>query len=197
MDHASVMHGISWTEKMYDSRDKKYYRVIRDVLYENLENTRQMENNSSIFAVLDYSNTQLHNKHAHKLQTKQKNKGGESVQVRSLFQCLSFELSSSDHPFFLSSKTNNVMLDKKDNTPEGTNSGTQTDAELASLIKQNHLVSREPLFRRLEERDTKELIQGFIIEMDAKNRALRFIIEKGLFTEYGQYCANQTEGGQS
>lgn len=62
--------------------------------------------------VLDTLKITSYDKYCHYKKAEQRNRGGESVQVRSLIRCLSFDVSSSDHPSFINSKFN-VMLDTK------------------------------------------------------------------------------------
>lgn len=55
-------------------------------------------------------------------------------------------------------------------------------------IQQLHNQKRESLIKGLYNRSIQQLINDFIIEMDAKNKAYCFILESGLFNEFSNYC---------
>ncbi|MFK8283513.1 hypothetical protein [Capnocytophaga canis] len=55
-------------------------------------------------------------------------------------------------------------------------------------IQQLHNQNRESLIKGLYNRSIQQLINDFIIEMDAKNKAYYFILESGLFNEFSNYC---------
>lgn len=63
---------------------------------------------------------------------------------------------------------------------------TPTESEI-SIIKQLHSGNREGLIKNLYNRSIQQLINDFIIEMDAKNKAYYFILESGLFNEFSNY----------
>lgn len=55
-------------------------------------------------------------------------------------------------------------------------------------IQQLHGDNRESLIKGLYNRSIQQLINDFIIEMDAKNKAYYFILENGLLNEFSNYC---------
>ncbi|GIM49438.1 hypothetical protein [Capnocytophaga stomatis] len=64
---------------------------------------------------------------------------------------------------------------------------TLTESEI-SAIQNSHKENRENLIKGLYNRSIQQLINDFIIEMDAKNKAYYFILESGLFNEFSNYC---------
>jgi hypothetical protein len=44
--------------------------------------------------------------------------------------------------------------------------------------------------KELFEEPVKELIDGFLLDMDAKGKPYLFIIQAGLFSQYIEYCLN-------
>jgi hypothetical protein len=66
-----------------------------------------------------------------------------------------------------------IMLHKKDRSG--------SDAEANKRLKEIQSLFAEPL---------SEMINGFIVEMDAKNKPYLFILETGLFSQYIEYCLN-------
>lgn len=67
---------------------------------------------------------------------------------------------------------------------------TLTESEI-SAIQNSHKENRENLIKGLYNRSIQQLINDFIIEMDAKNKAYYFILESGLFNEFSNYCKNK------
>ena len=58
-------------------------------------------------------------------------------------------------------------------------------------IKKLHANNRQTLMEWLINSSTSQLIQNFLAEMDAKNRAYYFIIKSGNFDAFADYCKNQ------
>ncbi len=59
--------------------------------------------------------------------------------------------------------------------------------EAASFARQNHDQHRSILLEGLYQRSREDLIKGFLIEMNAKNQAYYFILERGYFDAFRQY----------
>lgn len=64
---------------------------------------------------------------------------------------------------------------------------TLTESEI-SAIQNSHKENLNSLIQGLYNRSIQQLINDFIIEMDAKNKAYYFILESGLFNEFSNYC---------
>ena len=62
------------------------------------------------------------------------------------------------------------------------------DNELISAIKSNHKNTRVDVVTRQINKPIGQLIDDFIIEMDAKNTAYYFILENGLLEQFSEYC---------
>lgn len=60
--------------------------------------------------------------------------------------------------------------------------------KLVERIKSNHAQANDGRYQRLMERSKSELVEGFIIEMDAKNKAYYFILEYGHLRDFQEYC---------
>lgn len=75
-------------------------------------------------------------------------------------------------------------------TPSAKHSSTTstlTESEI-SAIQNSHKENRNSLIQGLYNRSINQLINDFITEMDAKNKAYYFILENGLFNEFSNYC---------
>ena len=98
-----------------------------------------------------------------------------------------FGVSSSDLPSFYHNQTFSVMLDKKGQSKE---QYSNCIGEILSLnkISKQHDLNRQSLIKSLNNRPKEELIDDFIVEMDAKNQAYYFILENGLFMQFRDYC---------
>ena len=55
-------------------------------------------------------------------------------------------------------------------------------------IKNLHADSRQIVIKGLYNKSINELIDGFLVEMDAKNKAYYFILSQGHFEAFRQYC---------
>lgn len=62
-------------------------------------------------------------------------------------------------------------------------------------IKNFHKGNRESLINDLYGRSINQLINDFIVEMDAKNQAYYFILENGLFMQFRDYCLTNKNRG--
>jgi len=61
---------------------------------------------------------------------------------------------------------------------------------LVNLAKNNHKAHRPTLIKKLNNLSKDQLIQNFLIEMDAKNEAYYFIIESGYYQQFHDYHFN-------
>lgn len=78
-------------------------------------------------------------------------------------------------------------------TPSAKHSSTTstlTESEI-SAIQNSHKENRNSLIQGLYNRSINQLINDFITEMDAKNKAYYFILENGLLNEFSNYCKNK------
>jgi hypothetical protein len=92
-------------------------------------------------------------------------------------------------PFFYSSPNINFL---KMHYTEKSKKG-HSDGSMA--IKAMHASGRKTLIKRLYNRNIHQLINDFVVEMDAKNRAYYFILENGHLDAFKHYC--QTKPGSS
>lgn len=58
-------------------------------------------------------------------------------------------------------------------------------------IKNLHAGSRQGVINGLFNRPINQLVNDFVVEMDAKNTAYFFILENGHFDAFSDYCKNQ------
>jgi hypothetical protein len=65
-----------------------------------------------------------------------------------------------------------------------------TNKQAVSFIKKSHALEKEHVIERQLKKPIGQLIEDFIIEMDAKNKAYYFILENGLFERFKDYCKN-------
>jgi hypothetical protein len=64
--------------------------------------------------------------------------------------------------------------------------------EVATIAKLLHSKKNEAEYKQsLRNRDKEQLINDFIIEKNAKNRAYYFILESGNFDSFNAYCLNR------
>lgn len=98
-------------------------------------------------------------------------------------------------PFFNFSSTNNrsVMTYTGKKKKKSINDAKELDT-MVSEIKNRHSDSRQNLIKSLNTRSVSSLINSFLIEMDAKNRAYYFILQQGHFNAFEQYCLNRKGG---
>lgn len=61
-------------------------------------------------------------------------------------------------------------------------------------VKALHNVNRPDLIQSLYNRSIQQLINDFIVEMDAKNKAYYFILEHGHFDAFRNYCLTANKG---
>ena len=84
--------------------------------------------------MLDTLKINSNDKYLHYNKTEKRNWGGESVQVRSLIKCLSFDVSSSDLPSFINNQNFNVMLDTKDECATCANKPVTAESIVKEII---------------------------------------------------------------
>lgn len=122
--------------------------------------------------------------------TEQNYWGSVLVQVHSLFECLSFDVSRSDYPS-LFNQILNVMRDTK----RQCTTGASENGTFVSEIQDNHTANRQSVINDLFNRPINQLVNDFLVEMDAKNKAYYFILESGMFMQFRDYClTNQNRG---
>lgn len=63
-----------------------------------------------------------------------------------------------------------------------------------TAVKALHAVHRPELIQSLYNRSIQQLINDFIVEMDAKNKAYYFILEHGHFDAFRNYCLTPKKG---
>jgi hypothetical protein len=71
-----------------------------------------------------------------------------------------------------------------------TRKATPTERNTVSEIKQLHAENRQSTINGLMNRSVNQLINDFLVEMDAKNKAYYFILEHGHFDAFKSYCQN-------
>ncbi|HNX87736.1 MAG TPA: hypothetical protein PKH58_01530 [Paludibacteraceae bacterium] len=108
--------------------------------------------------------------------------GWRTVASTEVVSRLSFEVSRGDHLFFFNFKSS-VMRDTEDEANE-------LMLENFDAIRDSHSRHRPELILSLFERNKPQLINDFLVEMDAKNKAYYFIIESGHFSAFSEYCLN-------
>lgn len=91
-----------------------------------------------------------------------------------------------DLPIFSSHKTFCMH-----NTKRSTQKQLQ-DKQLVAEIQSLHSEAHKTRVIRLYKRSFGQLVEDFIVEMDAKNRAYYFIMQSGYLQEFEEYC----NGGQ-
>jgi hypothetical protein len=136
-----------------------------------------------MFVVRDTLKINSNDKYYHYKKAEKSNRGGVSVQVRSLIRCLSFDVSRSDHPSFIHKQNLKVMRDTKDKSTKSARVGTPVPE-----IKNLHAGSRQSVINGLYNRPISQLVHDFLVEMDAKNEAYYFILEHGHFDAFKSYC---------
>lgn len=67
-------------------------------------------------------------------------------------------------------------------------SGQEAQCFIREMVRQNRDEVRTQVIKRLRLQTREELIRGFLVEMEAKNQAYYFILERGYFEEFGSYC---------
>lgn len=122
--------------------------------------------------------------------TEQNYWGSVLVQVHSLFRCLSFDVSRSDYPSLFNQIFNDMRDTKRQSTTSASENGT-----FVSEIQNNHTANRQSVINNLFERPINQLVNDFLVGMDAKNKAYYFILESGMFMQFRDYClTNQNRG---
>ena len=69
-----------------------------------------------------------------------------------------------------------------------TRKAAPTERNTVPEIRQLHAANRQSAIRGLMNRPVNQLINDFIIEMDAKNQAYYFILEHGHLGAFKSYC---------
>lgn len=89
-------------------------------------------------------------------------------------------------PFFISSPY--LKFCKMHNTEKNKAPLSKKIGEFQPIIKDLHADSREAVIKSLQHQSKAQIIKDFLIEMDAKNTALYFIMENGHFDAFADYC---------
>ena len=115
--------------------------------------------------------------------------GGETLCLKASL----FDRSATAIPAYIIN-CNFQMLNEKNNYNSGNNSTLEVtyDARNAlSQIKHNHTSEREKTLLKLLKLSKEELVDKFLVELSAKNKAYYFILENGLLNQFKNYC-NET-----
>lgn len=96
-----------------------------------------------------------------------------------------FECSRSDLPPLFNNQNLFIMREQKGQSTKSAEIGTYVPE-----IKNLHAGSRQSVINGLFNRPINQLVNDFLIEMDAKNTAYFFILENGHFDAFADYCKN-------
>ena len=73
----------------------------------------------------------------------------------------------------------------------GNDSTTQTTpaiSDMVAMLREHHRNVQLNSYQLYFQRSKEELVNNFIVEMNAKNRAYYFILENGLYEAFRDYC---------
>ena len=139
--------------------------------------------NITMFAVrTDFFNYEVSH---HKQSTETKTKGRLTAESAAVLSMPRMESVRRDLPPLFNNQKLFSMRTEKDKSAKSASIGT-----FVPEIRNLHADSRQGVINGLFNRPINQLVNDFLIEMDAKNQAYYFILENGHFDAFSSYCKN-------
>ena len=126
----------------------------------------------------------------HKQKTETKIRGRRTDASSEIYSMPRMDWVRSDLPSLFNFNSFFMRTQNDKSTTSASENGT-----FVSEIQDNHKANRQSVINDLFNRPINQLVNDFMVEMDAKNKAYYFILESGMFMQFRDYClTNQNRG---